>query len=98
MEKGQLDISGKPVRREGCFYAWYRGLQILCGDDGLENPFLVRPSFEKLMCKGLTFKREFASDYDRSDATFKYVVSEDGTQRLVALEHEESVDDGGDEE
>ena len=89
VEKGELDIDGKPAKQDGCYYAWYRGLQLLCGAEGLEDLFSVRPSHEALRCKGLTFKREFMAAHPQSEANFGYIEAEDGGRELVSMKEGE---------
>ena len=55
--QGQLDIDGNSAPRDGCYYGWYRGLELLCGNEGLEQGlYWIRPSFEQPKCKGIAFK------------------------------------------
>lgn len=59
-KKGDVDIDGNVLRDadEGWYYLWYRGLHLLCGQEGsVGKIYLKRPSFETDRCKGLTFKK-----------------------------------------
>lgn len=70
--KGQKDIDGVAAPRSGCYYAWYRGLQLLCGKQGLDKGiFQVRPSHEELRCKGLAFKNGYPAPNKREEASFR---------------------------
>ncbi|KAL9631342.1 MAG: hypothetical protein Q9204_004273 [Flavoplaca sp. TL-2023a] len=56
---GESDINGKVIQQgqEGWYYDWWRGLHCLMGKEGYDAGFyLVRPSWEKFRCVGMTFK------------------------------------------
>ncbi|KAL8899840.1 MAG: hypothetical protein Q9192_001366 [Flavoplaca navasiana] len=56
---GELDIDGKAIQpgQEGWYYDWWRGLHCLMGKEGYDaGLYLVRPSWEKFRCVGMTFK------------------------------------------
>ncbi|KAL8637942.1 MAG: hypothetical protein Q9226_009054 [Calogaya cf. arnoldii] len=56
---GDTDIDGKVVQpgQEGWYYDWWRGLHCLMGKEGYDaGMYLVRPSWEKFLCEGMTFK------------------------------------------
>lgn len=57
--EGDVDLDGKVAAREdaGLYYAWARGLQLLCADKGLEKDiYLIRPSHENLPLIPLSWK------------------------------------------
>ncbi|KAL9010490.1 MAG: hypothetical protein Q9180_009288, partial [Flavoplaca navasiana] len=56
---GESDIDGKAIQQgqEGWYYDWWRGLHCLMGKEGYDaGLYLVRPSWEKFRCVGMTFK------------------------------------------
>ena len=56
---GESDIDGKVIQQgqEGWYYDWWRGLHCLMGKEGYDaGLYLVRPSWEKFRCVGMTFK------------------------------------------
>ncbi|KAI4266853.1 MAG: hypothetical protein L6R38_008515 [Xanthoria sp. 2 TBL-2021] len=56
---GETDIDGKIIHlgQEGWYYDWWRGLHCLMGKEGYDaSLYLVRPSWEKFLCEGMTFK------------------------------------------
>lgn len=76
---GDVDIDGNVLQEgeEGWYYLWHRGLQLLggqeCLDDGL---YLQRPSHETDRCAGTTWKKGFRAAIQlpaghRNDSTFE---------------------------
>lgn len=59
---GETDIDGKIIQlgQEGWYYDWWRGLHCLMGKEGYDaGLYLVRPSWEKFLCEGMTFKIDY---------------------------------------
>lgn len=48
MKQGDRDRNGLPVIQDGWYYKWYRGLQILCGEERIDK-YEHRPSHEDPM-------------------------------------------------
>ena len=58
-KEGDVDIDGNivPVGGAGYYYKWWRGLQCLCGKEGLDRDlYLIRPCGEDFRCLGFGFK------------------------------------------
>ncbi|KAL8847608.1 MAG: hypothetical protein Q9221_007338 [Calogaya cf. arnoldii] len=56
---GDTDIDGKVIQsgQEGWYYDWWRGLHCLMDKEGYDaGMYLVRPSWKKFLCEGMTFK------------------------------------------
>ena len=56
-QKGDIDMNGKPAPKAGWYYLWYRGLQLLCGEEG-KVQFMHRPSYEDKHGEIVTWKVE----------------------------------------
>ncbi|KAL8759364.1 MAG: hypothetical protein Q9199_000799 [Rusavskia elegans] len=59
---GETDIDGKIIQlgQEGWYYDWWRGLHCLIGKEDYDaGLYLVRPSWEKFLCGGMTFKIDY---------------------------------------
>ena len=72
-QEGQLDINGKVVPADGCFYGWFGGLQLLCGDKEMQRRleqgrYTRRPCGEQLLCDGIAFKISDPAPGTKEDA------------------------------
>ena len=76
VNRGERDVDGKLVEKEGWYYLCWGGLHTLMGKEGLDaERYMIRPSFESFKCPGLGFK---SSDWaevqlapeDPADPTF----------------------------
>ena len=78
-KEGDVDLDGHILSKgeEGWYYQWYKGLQLLCGQEGLKaGRYLQRPARERRRVKGLGFKRGCKAVVQlepghRDDGTFK---------------------------
>lgn len=62
VDVGAIDVNGDVLAlgEEGYYYEWWRGLHCLCGGEGLNaGIYKIRPSFEKFLCHGFTWKKGF---------------------------------------
>lgn len=59
---GDVDIDGNVLEEkdQGWYYLWHRGLHMLGGQESLDaRVHKKRPSFERDLCNGTTFKKSF---------------------------------------
>ena len=50
VNKGDKDHHGKEASKAGWYYRWFRGVHILCGEEGL-NLYKYRPLYEDALKK-----------------------------------------------
>ena len=57
VNRGEMDVDGKIVEREGWYYLSWGGIHTLSRKEGVDaNRYRIRPSYEKFKCPGLGFK------------------------------------------
>ena len=76
VNRGERDVDGMLVWREGWYYLSWGGIHTLMGKEGLDaDRYWIRPSFESFKCPGLGFKRSDWAEVqlapeDPADPTF----------------------------
>ena len=48
VNEGDIDRNGLVATESGWYYKWFRGLHLLCGDEGIRE-YMHRPSWEDVM-------------------------------------------------
>ena len=85
VRRGQVDIDGKAAPRDGCYYGWYRGLQLMCGNEGLDQGlYRIRPSGENPKCKGIAFKVSHPAPGEKKDALLQAKSVFGGVAQVIA--------------
>ena len=79
--KGHKDVDGYAADEDGLFYGWFKGLQVLYGDERFED-YRVRPSFEPLKCKTIGFKVSCPTEGGKDRADFE-TVEVDGNTKIA---------------
>ena len=90
VEETNKDVNGREAGfgHHGWYYKWWRGIHLLCGEEGFDEDFQIRPSHEDLKPMNWAWKREsYCVKQLNEDG---YADNVDGDDDTPALERSES--------
>ena len=87
VNKGDKDRHGNLATEPGWYYKWFRGIHILCGEEGVDN-YKHRPSHEDAMPNTWYFDLNFKcifQDAERGDNETGDVIQRIGSELVAAV-------------
>ena len=87
VNKGDKDRHGDAAPEAGWYYKWYRGLHLLCGEEGI-NQYKHRPSHQDMMKDTWYFDLDYKCMYqddEHGDEETEEVMGRIGSKAVAAL-------------
>lgn len=91
MNPGEKDAHGVIYEGPGAyFYGWWRGLQLHCGAERAADCFLVRPSFEKFLTKGISWKVDYPALIQQGPGLESVLLKDENEKRAKKHKKDEN--------